>query len=128
MNNRLIKFRAWESETEIGKPGTMSYDQELCYSQIRSNDEIVVSQFTGLKDRNGKEIYEGDIIQESPDSPDKSVVIWSENGFWLAESLDSEFAMGQELYTYPKCQVIGNIFENPSLLSQKVLDELKFNA
>ena len=130
---RSIKFRVWDRKNRSFKlpsdervEGTMFVlsKEGILFSSVN----FVFQQFTGLLDKNGKEIYEGDIIQEFPDSTYKSIVNWSKDGLWYGLSLDSNsFGMGNELYLYPKCQVIGNIFENPSLLSQKMLDELKFN-
>jgi hypothetical protein len=49
---RKIMFRAWKEITEMGKPGTMSYEQEFCHNQIIHNDGIKIMQFTGLTDKN----------------------------------------------------------------------------
>lgn len=120
----ILKFRYFSAEdkkfvySDSFNSGNLQnlvlfFDSALKYSDGE------IQQYTGLTDKNGKEIYEWDIIQEFPDSQDKSVIVWSENGFWFAES--SESGMGQELFMYPKCQVIGNIFENKSLITKKSL-------
>jgi len=80
---------------------------------------VTVGQYTGLKDKKGKEIYEGDIIPRT--EPSKKCrwleIIWHECGFYYKCSCG-------RIFTYPavsgdatKVEVIGNIYENPELLN-----------
>jgi uncharacterized phage protein (TIGR01671 family) len=55
---REIKFRAWIKDSE-----RMNYSFTILENPYIPNDEVVLMQYTGLKDKNGKEIYEGDIIR-----------------------------------------------------------------
>ena len=87
-------------------------------------DEESVGQYTGLKDKNGKEIYEGDIIIGS--NPQ-----WTLNGFRDCKKVEVEFISGgfypfadnEDNMPYPDserdCEVIGNIYENSELLREK---------
>lgn len=121
---REIKFRAWDEKKKImdneihlsehGK--SMDYDHGT-YSG--DNDDIVM-QYTGLKDKNGKEIYEGDIIEEYTyiaycDDCHGYAMFFSniEKNPYCA-GCGGDF-MWREFNEYPP-EVIGNIHENPELL------------
>ena len=69
-------------------------------------------QFTGLKDRAGKEIYEGDILDG--DYPDE--VFWDKNrGQWMLNNYDGPDDTLWEILKFNKPKIIGNIYENPEL-------------
>lgn len=77
-------------------------------------------QFTGLHDKNGREIYEGDILEaehklKTQKFNRKYRVIFNEKGYWDAISLDDKPV--RLCYAgFNKCEVIGNIYENTELL------------
>jgi uncharacterized phage protein (TIGR01671 family) len=95
---------------EDRKPGGIRPDNRVNLSP----DEVDIMQFTGLHDRNGREIYEGDIWQREGYTGE---VVWSFSAW------DFERAGSKSAYSYPYFhsnavtgEVIGNIYESPELL------------
>ena len=82
-------------------------------------DEIELMQSTGLKDKNGKEIFEGDIVKMAKDvysEPTYYEVVRHRGGAYRLESKQH----GCELWLrHTDCEVVGNIYENPELLEDK---------
>ncbi len=116
--SRVIKFRAWDRE----------YGQMLSWEYLKEHRTLAglnesVMQFTGLLDKNGKEIYEGDILEGSTNGlifghQLKFTVIWDikSAGFWL----HFENPKLREYISWAnKLEVIGNIYENPELTENK---------
>ena len=109
---REIKFRLWEH-------GTM-YDSDCCDFSIElcgyGNFNGILMQYTGLKDKNGKEIYEGDICSmKSFDTYVKGEVRYQPPEFCLRTANDYwELDYGDPAYI--EIKIIGNIYENPELL------------
>lgn len=123
---RRLKFRAWET---IGRE-MHSFDtlMRTIYAETNMNifndDSIILMQYTGLKDENGKEIYDGDILQfRNASGMDDSIchVVWNEDRFsWFIENDESNIY--DELYniTAPAdIKIIGNKYENPELLNSE---------
>ena len=99
-------------------------DDGLChsdYTHVEIVDPDTVCQFTGFTDKNGKEIYEGDVIHIGPDY---CVVIWVEDlgGFYLKADyakLPCDSPLGAMLHRYD-FKVIGNIYEQKWTMRVKV--------
>lgn len=129
MENRTIKFRAWCSGQHNLLTFTnpiMDYDVVLSKngywldveSEWDIKDEyptIPIMQFTGLHDKNGKEIYEGDIIRDSS----AEYQVWIEEGAMLIGGKSREWDQFLRTFNVAKMEVIGNIYENPELLTTK---------
>lgn len=122
----IPKFRAWNkvreemiddcdlSITSDGSvlAGDLNYDVESgMLADVTDNVVIMIS--TRLKDKNGTEIYEGDIVKNIYD--EIYVVKWFDAGFYLEERYNGGFDYS-ELHFGNNKEVIGNIYENPELL------------
>ena len=145
-NQRVIKFRVWapkhsgghqfyhtSSHASLNGEGYdhLSFhlqDQSLDMSQMWGNEaydpNLTIQQFTGLHDTNGREIYEGDIVEFNhkqdacygSDNFTKGEIVWFDTFFGLAGKsvcpLHHLFNNG-----LVSVEVIGNIFETPGLLN-----------
>jgi len=122
---REIKFRAWDKEKkEMFEHGLFYLSTQkdfvegfLC--QINDGEwvdykgKLTLMQYTGLKDKNGKEIYEGDIVNNYEYNYE---VIFFNGSFGLEISKDE---LKSPLCFYNNIEVIGNIYENPELLKEE---------
>lgn len=140
---REIKFRAWDKENGemiysdkeymdyqfVVNDNTVvcinveDYDDSFGYTQTSSCELDNIMQYTGLKDKNGKEIYEGDIVKIDGEFRDKEIgkVEWIDNQAnylitWIKIGCKCAETFGNIEYTRNQFEVIGNIHENPELL------------
>jgi len=113
-----IKFRAWD---KLNKEMTLFGLFERPTATWGKHCEIM--QFTGLLDKNGKEIYEGDIVEwKYLKTWHKNEVRWVGGGFVVTTSGfkdDLNEPQDLSLVSILSCEIIGNIYENPDLLTQK---------
>jgi uncharacterized phage protein (TIGR01671 family) len=134
---REIKFRAWNKTTQ-----TLEVVEEITYNkgkidQINTDKDRILfpdkecelMQFTGLKDKNGKEIYEGDVVRFEVENQDmwaggtRGEIAYEETEacFVIMNAGKSYVTIGHGYDAYPRSlEVIGNIYENPDLLKQEV--------
>ena len=129
---RTIKFRGKSILTDEWFYGDLVHSADKKRTGILVNDkdsydecEVVpetVGQFTGLMDKNGKEIYEGDIVEWEEDNRKYVVKFW-EGMFYASVKEYNEgifggfplhaFTQGDEGY---RCEIVGNIHDNTELL------------
>lgn len=124
------KFRAWHKE--LGRMMLIEimyfffFDNELEELELNDPvmndhisvypDEIELMQSTGLKDKNGKEIFEGDIVSIDTDEFDLLFVKYESGIYWL---MDDEECVEHLSDYYKYVSIVGNIYENPELLEVK---------
>ena len=129
---REIKFRVWnktenwyDTEFYIHADGYIYQDSrtrwDISDQAIESAyDELIIEQFTGLKDKNGKEIYEGDIVTHAKESnrTSKCTMIGCDEVIW--DKHQAKFDLGKNDTSlgmiYKSYEIIGNIHQNPELL------------
>ncbi len=142
---REIKFRAWHKKLKCwGKPcisidfdklePTFGLGVRYLYFHNKEIDElptalssekmdildvqdvVIIMQYTGLKDKNGKEIYEGDIVRYN----DKltGAIVWKYTGFVLElfNGEKSTIILWHDIDNRDNIEILGNIYDNPELI------------
>jgi len=145
---REIKFRAWDKKArKMLYPGQAIPKRtryvgavwlEICAPYLNHSyefgetpdepDNFILLQYTGIKDKNNKEIYEGDICEGDPygEGTVRLVMMWNDNKYgpgweWVHMwSLAKGFHEWENLADYPaeEIEIIGNIYEHPELLKE----------
>lgn len=137
---REIKFRAWDllnncwllpkdnypvqilgtqktSKSEFVDTGNvfrLSYKVEKKHGFGMEENDAIICMFTGLLDKNGTEIWEGDIIKERECL---SVIVWNEKGAYFHAKRGDIYSGYTLRGEVTRSEVIGNIYENPELLN-----------
>ncbi|HQA59363.1 MAG TPA: YopX family protein [Acetivibrio sp.] len=93
------------------------YDDQFAYGQEDGSDNVILMQFIGLHDKNGIEIYEGDIIS-AYNGRIKGPVIFDKRGlaFGVPNGPNEIYQFSMNFLESKDIKVIGNIYENPEIL------------
>lgn len=131
---KKIKFRVWDKrdkrmyyspdfDIKFGRKGTKvalghtkRHGGEGAISP--KTDDIKIMQFTGLKDKNNKEIYEGDIVEFGKTTDDNRIlgeIYWKDELAGFGFKLNRAVLMGMDDLKPENVEVVGNIYENPEL-------------
>ena len=157
---RDIRFRAWDKRTEqmydyhaLDETLQFHFDGRISEwdenapaldgfekgSYVENNKDFILMQYTGLKDKNGKEVYDGDVVEFDEDqfciigigkyTVYRSVGCTEVEDYYYGvylnvyyksdRELDGRFNCLHEDYNVTKSKVIGNIYENPKLINNK---------
>lgn len=120
---REIKFRAWDKKEN--KMKSMSASSAEIATSYRNESEYEVMQYTGLKDKSGKEIYEGDVVEFAIADEDGQAIdagmgevrfihlAWK---LYYANPKDHSHDKPDLLFSVQAPEVVGNVWENPELL------------
>jgi uncharacterized phage protein (TIGR01671 family) len=123
--NREIKFRAWNKKENrflnsanlmISSDGLVWWQFGLGEPRLLEQDDLVLMQYTGLKDKNGKEIYEGCILRTS--WGEIGVVIFDNTGFTLFRKNPQRY-VDHDSEFFEDCEILGDIFQNPELIKEQ---------
>lgn len=133
--SRSIKFRFWckgtSNNPNFDKPGWWDWNNYILQkyhslSGMFKDEDFIPCQYTGLKDKTDREIYEGDVVKTDNEHSsiigchwteyDKGVVTWIRGGFNVCQANIGR----NEIHHYVTCgccpcglEIIGNVFENP---------------
>ena len=123
---RVIKFRARRSDTKKSIPDFMEQYTVDTLNNTLNSEYFIIEQFTGLYDKNGKEIYEGDILATENHDPEYDLWKQSDHGYTVVQYKDFGFTFSnwqleldrnnESVYGIEFVEVVGNIFENPEKL------------
>ena len=132
----IPKFRAYDSgsvsrmyqpdEVMVGNGDIWIIDEDSVAGEWIVNNDINLMQSTGLLDKNGKEIFEGDVVQyqntKVPSADTKGVVKYFDN--WAMFGIDVEYNEPRALFfnglaDHISLEVLGNIYESPELLEEE---------
>ena len=119
---RTIKFRAYRvNDTSWAFGDLVHLKNDAGFYEVYIQDDGVpllvdpdsVGQFTGIRDKKGRGIYEGDIVRYRPNNKVYQVV-FKDGIFWG----EGENGCGCAAHFFPSCEIIGNVFDNTELIEK----------
>lgn len=119
---RELKFRAWDGVDYMSSPFSLL---DIVSRKVGFTNDAHIMQFTGLTDKNGKEIYEGDVIEDCLTRMKYEVKFgrcakYAFNG-WYCENAGYDYMTqlngDYDIWTNTGIVIIGNIYETPDLLT-----------
>ncbi len=117
---REIKFRAWDTHLKTYQCSGWGSKTFAIFAKRTNCPRFIIEQYTGLKDKNGKESYEGDILEHYVDFGPAG----EKSGYHTAVKI-SPYDIGVQMWIFKEDgflpTVIGNIHENPELLMSKMI-------
>ena len=132
MNNRIIKFRCWDIQNKKWfHSGLRCCHINYTTEDFGTHKKFIFQQFTGLKDKNGREIFEGDITEPGY-CQERAEIVFINSSFFFKDVKDSwDQFVKEHVDTYEECMtflcpirtedvnIIGNVWENSDLLKNK---------
>ena len=123
MEKRIIKFRAFLPVGEWIEPDEMEQKYEMVYDLAFEDYEPIndllnkcenLMQFTGIKDKNGKEVFEGDVVKTA--TGEIAQVSWDD--FFVGFTLKTISKWNPKSVWDDQVEIIGNVYENPELIEK----------
>ena len=122
---REIKFRCWDKEKKVFVKGMLCFGYDDFkwvllndnYEQILWSYNGELSQYTGLLDKQGVEIYEGDIAKVHSYSVTGLGKVGFNKGSFVFNKF--EYPTSQVLHSFSEIEIVGNVFENSELLEMR---------
>ena len=117
--NREIEFRAWDYHPIYGKYRMENFEsiKSYCGYYFFEPDGHIIMQYTGLKDKNGKKIYEGDIVKDLIYG--NILIVKFDKGKFELLYKGVEVNRVSLANNHKKIEVIGNIYENKNLIGEE---------